>query len=329
MKISDHNQKVLERFASMMIDRMTQMKDVKWKKGWIGTVFGGSPMNIEGRSYSGGNAFFLCLVSAMKKYKYPVFCTLKQANKLGAHINKGAESMPVLFWDISYKTTDGQRITADEYRSLTTVQQAVYEFWPILKSYNVFNVQDTNLDEKQPDKLKTVVSKFKSGMPKDVNGMYKNDDIDRLLMEQSWICPIQYELPSDVACFSTSNDRIIVPMKSQFKTGTTKKAIYADGQEFYSSLIHEMIHSTGTKERLNRYTNSCFGSKLYAKEELVAELGAARIGQELGFDKRILDNNSCYLDNWIETLQAQPELILTVMGDVDKSSRMILDRLSA
>lgn len=329
MKISDHNQKVLERFASMMIDRMTQMKNAKWKKGWIGTAFGGGPMNIEGRCYSGGNAFFLCLLSAMKKYKYPVFCTLKQANKLGAHINKGAESMPVLFWEICYKMADGQRITADEYRSLSVVQQKDYEFRPVLKSYNVFNVQDTNLDEKHPEKLKALTSKFKSEKSKDVDGMYKNDSIDKLLLEQSWICPIQYKLPSDVACFSPLNDVIIVPMKAQFKTGTTKKAIYADGQEFYSSLIHEMIHSTGTKERLNRYADSRPGSKLYGKEELVAELGAARIGQELGFDKRILDNNSCYLDSWIKILQEKPEFILTVMGDVDKSSRMILDRLSA
>ena len=90
-----------------------------------------------------------------------------------------------------------------------------------------------------------------------------------------------------------------------------------------------MIHSTGTPNRLNRNTGKKFGDKLYAKEELVAELGAARIGQELGFDKRILNNNAAYLDGWISDLKSEPKFIISLMGDVDKASRMILDKIVA
>lgn len=101
------------------------------------------------------------------------------------------------------------------------------------------------------------------------------------------------------------------------------------GMEFYATLLHEMVHSTGTPERLNRNTGKRFGDNLYAKEELVAELGAARVGQELGFDKRILDNNAAYLDGWISSLKQEPKFILSLMGDVDKASRMILEKLAA
>jgi antirestriction protein ArdC len=90
-----------------------------------------------------------------------------------------------------------------------------------------------------------------------------------------------------------------------------------------------MIHSTGIEKRLNRNTGKRFGDKLYAREELVAELGAARIGQVLGFDKHILDNNAAYLDGWICSLKEEPKFVLSLMGDVDKASRMILDKIAS
>lgn len=118
-------------------------------------------------------------------------------------------------------------------------------------------------------------------------------------------------------------------MKSQFKKGKSEVAKYKGGQEFYATLLHEKIHSTGTESRLNRNTGKRFGDKFYVREELVAELGVARIGQELGFDKRILDNNAAYLDGWISSLKEEPKFVLSLMGDVDKASRMILDKIAA
>ena len=89
-----------------------------------------------------------------------------------------------------------------------------------------------------------------------------------------------------------------------------------------------MIHSTGIESRLNRNTGHRFGDKLYAKEELVAELGAARVGQVLGFDTRIIDNNAAYLDGWIKSLKEEPKYVLSLLTDVDKASRMIINKLT-
>ncbi len=329
MKLTDHNERVLEKFATMIVERMEQMKSGDWKQGWIGRTYGGSPVNIDGRNYSGGNTFWLMMDCSMNSYSYPIYCTLKQVNKLGGHIIKGAKSMPVIFWDYTITDASGKKLSLDDYKKLSQQAKSDCTFLPFLKSYNVFNIEQTNLNHKKPEKVQALQSLFTSSHPTDATGMYENAQIDKLLSEQSWLCPIVYDKPNDRAYYSSLTDSICVPMKSQFKVSRKKADIYKDGQEFYSTLLHEMIHSTGVPSRLNRNTGKKFGDKLYAKEELVAELGAARIGQALGFDKRILDNNAAYLDGWISSLKQEPKFVLSLMSDVDKASRLILDKLAS
>ena len=120
-----------------------------------------------------------------------------------------------------------------------------------------------------------------------------------------------------------------VAMKAQFKIHDTPEEIYKDGMEYYSSIAHEMAHSTGVEKRLGRDMEGHFGDPKYAKEELVAELTAAMVGNTMGFDKRILDNNAKYVDGWMDTLKKEPRFILSVMADVNKASKMILDHVDA
>jgi hypothetical protein len=125
---------------------------------------------------------------------------------------------------------------------------------------------------------------------------------------QSWICPIHCDKPSGNAFYRPSSDEIVLPMKAQFNKGNSNEAIYKDGMEFYSTALHEMAHSTGTAQRLNRLSGDKFGDPKYAKEELVAELTSAMIGNSMGFDKRILNNNAAYLDNWIGALKEKSQI---------------------
>ena len=155
--------------------------------------------------------------------------------------------------------------------------------------------------------------------------MYVNAALDRLFEQQQWLCPIQYDKFSSNAYYSPSQDKIVVPKKEQFKIGNTSEEIYKDGMEYYSSALHEMAHSTGTEERLNRVKGDKFGDPKYAKEELVAELTAANVGYAMGFDRRILDNNAAYLDGWISVLKENPKFIVSVMADVNKASSVVLE----
>lgn len=248
---------------------------------------------------------------------------------MGARINKGAQSLPIIFWDFYYTDAAGRRLSSDEYNRLQGCEQLHCKRHPFLKCYSVFNVDQTTIPEKHPEKMEKLQSLFPGKESPDATGMYENADIDRLLVNQSWVCPIKYQQRSNHAYYNPAKDVVVVPKKSQFKTGATAEEIYMDGQEYYATLIHELVHSTAPKDRLNRKTGSKFGDKQYAIEELVAELGAARCGQILGFDKKILDNNAAYLDSWIASIRENPLFILSLMSDVEKASKYILERISA
>ena len=318
--------KAVEKFTEMMIDRMERMKAGDWKKGWIdGEAVYGMPQNINGRNYSGSNSFFLQMDSAMHGYKTPVYMTFLQIQKENARINKGAEAMPVIYWDVSIKDANGKRVDRDDYRNMSREEQDRGSVLPFMKAYHVFNMDQTNLAEVNKEKYDKMVEQFKAPEMRDAKGMYENKALDRLFEKQEWVCPIQYDKVSANAYYSPSRDIIVVPKKEQFNIGKDKDEIYKDGMEYYSSALHEMAHSTGTENRLNRVKGDRFGDPKYAKEELVAELTAANTGYALGFDKRILDNNAAYLDGWISVLKENPKFIVSVMADVNKASNMVLE----
>ena len=318
--------KAVEKFTEMMIDRMERMKAGDWKKGWIdGEAVYGMPQNINGRNYSGSNSFFLQMDSAMHGYKTPVYMTFLQIQKENARINKGAEAMPVIYWDVSIKDANGKRVDRDDYRNMSSEEQDRCTVLPFMKAYHVFNMDQTNLAEVNKEKYDKMVEQFKAPEMRDAKGMYENKALDRLFEKQEWVCPIQYDKVSANAYYSPSRDIIVVPKKEQFNIGKDKDEIYKDGMEYYSSALHEMAHSTGTENRLNRVKGDRFGDPKYAKEELVAELTAANTGYALGFDKRILDNNAAYLDGWISVLKENPKFIVSVMADVNKASNMVLE----
>ena len=251
--------------------------------------------------------------------------TFLQIQKENARINKGAEAMPVIYWDVSIKDAGGRRVDRDDYRHMSKEEQDRCTVTPFMKAYHVFNMDQTNLEEVNKEKYDKVVDKFKAPEMRDADGMYVNKALDRLFEKQEWVCPIQYDKVSSGAYYSPSRDIIVVPKKEQFNIGKDKDEIYKDGMEYYSSALHEMAHSTGTEKRLNRVKGDKFGDPKYAKEELVAELTAANTGYSLGFDKRILDNNAAYLDGWISVLKENPKFIVSVMADVNKASNMILE----
>ena len=322
-------QAALERFTAMMIERMRQMKETGWKKGWIGgeSGYAGLPQNVGGRNYSGSNSFFLQLHTAAMGYQLPVYLTFKQAHNLKAHVLKGEKAFPVVYWDMLVKDRDGRRISSDEYRAMTKEERQRLEAIPFVKSFPVYNVAQTNLAEMQPERMQKLLDRFKVPELRDTEGMYAHAALDRMVQTQQWLCPIQADKRVDGAFYSPSQDRIVVPMKAQFNIGSMPEETYRGGMEYYSTMLHEMTHSTMTPERLNRETGGRFGDPKYAKEELVAELTAAMISHSMGFDSKVTDNSAAYLDSWIGTLKQEPKFIVSVMADVNRASDLILDHV--
>ena len=319
----------LQRFAEMLIKRMEEMQK-DWHKGWIGggSMFG-LPQNISGRTYEGSNAFLLFLHTASNGYKAPVYMTYGQLHKEGAHVLKGEKAVPVFKWGFSIKDKDGKKVTEEEFHNMTDDEKKECKRRPFLKIYPEFNIDQTNMSEVNKEKYDAVVSQFrKTDVPTITDGMYVNKAIDRMMEKQEWVCKIQYDKEEKGAYYSPAKDIVVLPTKAQFRIHPDDpEECFKDGQEYYGTALHEMAHSTGHPSRLDRLKPAAFGSPEYAKEELVAELTSAMVGNTLGFDRRISDNNVAYLQNWTSALRKEPKFIVSVMADVNKASRIIIENI--
>lgn len=319
----------LQRFAEMLIKRMEEMQK-DWHQGWIGggSMFG-LPQNISGRTYEGSNAFLLFLHTAGNGYKAPVYMTHKQLNKEGAHVLKGEKAVPVFKWGFSIKDKDGKKVTEEEFHNMTDDEKKECNRHPFLRIYPEFNIDQTNMSEVNKEKYDAVVSQFrKTDVPTITDGMYANKAIDRMMEKQEWVCKIQYDKEEKGAYYNPAKDIVVLPTKAQFRIHPDDpEECFKDGQEYYGTALHEMAHSTGHPSRLDRLKPAAFGSPEYAKEELVAELTSAMVGNTLGFDRRISDNNVAYLQNWTSALRKEPKFIVSVMADVNKASRIIIENI--
>ena len=142
--------------------------------------------------------------------------------------------------------------------------------------------------------------------------------VDHIIEHNEWICPIKPTY-GDNAYYSISKKGIVIPTKEQFK----------DGESFYGNLFHEMAHSTGAEDQLNRLKPTSFGSKEYSAEELKAEMTAALVSQRYGMTKRLKEDSAAYLKGWLDSLKEELTFIKTILTDVKKASQMITQKVDA
>ena len=324
---SSAEDKALDLFSEMMVTKIESLRSKDgWKKPWFTEGALQWPKNLNGREYNGMNAFLLLLHCEKEGYRIPRFCTfdrIQQFNRTGSKdkeakprvsVLKGEHSFPVMLttFTVVDKETK-ERIKWEDYKLLSQEQREKYNVYPKLQTYHVFNVAQTNLKEVRPELWEKLEQEY--SMPKvDRSGAF--EPVDRMIADNRWICPIKL-MYGDSAYYSISKNEIVVPEKGQFK----------DGESFYSNLYHEMGHSTGAENQLDRLKPTTFGSAEYAREELVAELTAALTAQRYGMSKHLKDDTAAYLKAWLDSLKESPQFIKTVLLDVKKASSMLTQRI--
>jgi antirestriction protein ArdC len=246
-----------------------------------------APVNlVSQKPYRGINPFLL----APQGYGSRYWLTFNQATKLGGHIKKGSKSSIVTFWNIGkeklIKDSEGNERKTKPF---------------LLRFYQIFNLEQT---EGIADKL---------GLGKSSPIVPSIEACEKLVSEM----PNSPSIHQDYrAYYRPSNDSVGMPARSSFESPET----------YYSTLFHELTHSTGHASRVGRegieQLNS-FGSESYSREELVAELGAAMLCGVTGIAPATLDNSAAYLQSWIERLKGDSRLIVSAASAAQKAADFI------
>ena len=281
-----------KKICQMVADRVLEELEkgvAPWSKPWFGSDRFVS--HTTGKHYSLLNCLML---GAPGEY-----ATFKQISDEGGKVKKGAKSKPVVYWSPWKK----KEINADGEE----VEKMVF----ILKYYRVFNLNDCEGMKKKY--LNDDDTRFIHETVKDA------EDVIRGYCEANPGLTIKREDVSNRAFYRPSEDMIVVPAKEQFEKI----------EEFYSTLFHEMTHSTGHWTRLGRFKESglvaAFGGEDYGKEELIAELGAAALCGACGVEsKDSFRNSAAYLDGWTKAIKGDPTLIVAAAGKADKAVGFIL-----
>ena len=330
--------RALDLFAEMMIAKIESIQS-DWKKPWFCEGAMSWPRNLSGREYNGMNAFMLMMLCEKQGYKHPVFMTFDRCQGLNykprtnkndkpvyatdekgerlpiVHVMKGEKSFPVFITTFTYVHGESkEKIKYDDWKNLSEDERGKYMVFPKLQTYQVFNIDQTNLKDARPQMYKELLAKFGETVKPTVESgdMFCFEAVDKMIEQNLWICPIKQKHGDD-CYYSISKNEIVTPEKKQFNCG----------ESFYSNLFHEMAHSTGADNQLCRLKPCSFGSNEYAREELVAEMTAALTASRYGLEKTLKEDSAAYLKSWLRSLKENPQFLKTVLLDVKKAAAMI------
>jgi antirestriction protein ArdC len=217
----------------------------------------------------------------------PYWLTYGQAVKLGGRVKQGEHSNLVVFWNIG------------EEKLNPKTGKVSKPF--LLRYYRVFNLSQT-------EGIATKLNLTEPAKP-----VPDIEACESLIASMPHSPAIQ---ASDRAWYRPSADVVGIPPKTAFR----------GSEEYYSTLFHELTHSTGHPSRVGRdgiMDRHAFGDADYSREELIAEMGAAMLCGVTGISPAVLENSAAYLRNWIGVLKGDSKLVVTAASQAQKAADYI------
>lgn len=295
MKLTNKMEK--KNVFEMVTDRIVaqlQQGNIPWHKPWGGVAGIDAAISHEsGKPYS--------LVNQMILGKAGEWLTFMQVQKEGGRIKRGEEASFVVFWKqcVFEEKVEGEK---NEDGTDKTIQHVV----PVLKWYNVWHI----------DQTEGIEPKHKAVVDGTAELVEDADEIVNTYVLREGI-KLQNDKPSDRAFYRPSTDEVVVPMISQYESSA----------EYYSTMFHELTHSTGHESRLHRLNKvAAFGSEEYSREELVAEMGAAYLCTMVGVDTdNAFRNSAAYIKGWLQALKNDAKMVVVAAGKAEAAVRYILN----
>ncbi|WP_136669393.1 ArdC family protein [Flavobacterium sp. H122] len=311
--------------TNLIINTIEKVGHLPWQKDWVGSGADGAAKNyVSKKEYTGANFLLNFDIKFDKEGKgylvpinfiQPYYLTFNQIKETGASLKKDSKARRVIYYTmifsfdngtLQFKTTDREKFT-EFVKTHGLTKEDLKEHLqkiPVIKYYNVFRADDcTGLKFPEPT---------------------GNENVNPIEQAQSLIDgykdPPTYTFVGDKAYYQPSTDKLNMPNIKAFK----KEASY------YCTYFHELTHSTGAKKRLNRDMSGTFGSKSYAFEELIAELGAVFMCSESGILFQTKENSAKYLKGWnkvlVNELENDNRFFLKASAQSQKAVNYILGR---
>jgi antirestriction protein ArdC len=277
-----------------------------WRREWDAAAGGHHVNLLSGRRYRGANPVLLTLGLHLRGSALPYWCGFAEAKALGIFPRKGSKAVHVLRPQVHQR---GESQLAEASEGDSKPSAAAGRSWVSYRPVALFNAADL-----EGEALEGLIQKRRQA-----EGAVLRTKPERLADAEavlsSWPVPVSFA--GDRACYLPGPDRIQLPDRAAFhSTGA-----------LYATWAHEVIHSTGHSSRLARDLSGGMGeggdgSRAYAREELVAELGAVLLGDRLEIGSAMA-NHAAYLGHWVELLRESPRVLLQVLSDARKAADLV------
>lgn len=256
------------------------------------------PIRFNKQPYHGVNVLLLWLQAQHRGFSHPVWMTFRQALALGGAVRRGETGTRIVF----AKPLDPRSQDADDTAADSTDLDTGRRL--ILRRYSVFNLaQIEGLDARYPDL---------EGPNQRGSAPVFGSCVETFAETAgAWV-----QRGGDVACFEPRRDLIRMPPHDAFD----------DARDHDAVLAHELVHWTGHAARLDRDLTGGFGSPDYAREELIAELGAAFLCADLAVCDRPREDHAAYIASWLKALKNDKRLIFTAASQAEKAVAFLHDR---
>lgn len=279
-----------EELATSLILEQLKAGTVPWHKPWSATV--DIPTSLSsGKPYKGFNYLCLDIVKMGAGYEHPLWGTFEYALKHGGHVRKGEKHTKIFKFDIITKEDDAGK-------------EKTFPIWRIFQVFNIGQMDNVPLPTWYDNTPREPVPVL--------------DGVEQALHYPNG--PKVEHVAQNRAYYTPSLDIITLPELLQFRSA----------EAYAGTALHEAVHSTGHSSRLDRFDNDTgrFGCEGYAKEELVAEIGASMLAAMLNINVE-WDQHAAYVSSWLKALQDDQSLILWAARKAQHAIDLIVPEVAA
>lgn len=264
-----------------------------WLKPWNAEHAAGRitrPLRANGVAYRGINILMLWASAVEKGFAAPLWLTYKQAQELGGQVRKGEKGSPVVYANTITRTEQDADTGEDVERNI-----------PFMKAYTVFNVEQVD------------------GLPAHFYALQEPalDPVARIEKAETFFAATRADIRhgGNQAYYAIGEDRVQMPPFEAFR----------DAESYYATLAHELAHWTRHPTRLDRsFGRKKWGDEGYAKEELVAELGAAFLSADLGLTPEPRADHASYIASWLKVLKDDKRAIFTAAAHAQRAADYLI-----